>query len=122
VGANSGYGAGLRQHHFRSGVTVCVDCHDDADPATYTTVAESAAPPYYFTPDPSHPNKPTDPCNPGGVGENVTAGPDALDNDGNLLYDGTDSACGNTVFADGFDTGDTSRWSNAVPLRGRFLG
>ena len=108
----SGYAAGLRQHHFRNGVSVCVDCHDDANPTNYTPVAEDTAPPYYFTPDASHPNKPTDPCNPGGVGENVTAGPDALDNDGDDLYDSLD--CGG-LFIDGFETGDTSRWSNVIP-------
>ena len=112
----SGFAAGLRQHHFRSGVTICASCHDDADPASYTPAEESLPPPYYFTPDPAHPNKPTDPCNPAGVGENVTAGPDALDNDGDQLYDGLDASCGNTVFVDGFETGDTGRWSSAVPL------
>ncbi|MHB8877367.1 MAG: hypothetical protein ACYC8T_27050 [Myxococcaceae bacterium] len=34
----SGYGAGLRQHHQRSGIAVCAGCHADANPAAYTPV------------------------------------------------------------------------------------
>jgi hypothetical protein len=108
----SGYGAGLRQHHDRNGVHLCRSCHADADPATYTPVAEAVPPPYYFTPDPGHPNKPTDPCNTGGIGENIAGGPEGLDNDGNDVYDQIDCS---TLFTDGFETGDTSRWSAAVP-------
>ncbi|MBP1643169.1 MAG: hypothetical protein H6Q03_1838, partial [Acidobacteria bacterium] len=39
-----------------------------------------------------------------------------LDNDGDLAYDGTDANC--PLFADGFETGDTARWSSAIPLLG----
>jgi hypothetical protein len=108
----SGYAAGLRQHHYRSGVFICTDCHDDADPAAFTPAGEDVAPPYYFTPDPIHPGKPTDPCNPGGIGEHIDGGPEGLDNDGDQLYDAADCT---RIFADGFETGDTGRWSSATP-------
>jgi hypothetical protein len=51
-------GAGLRQHHFNAGEAVCFDCHEDADPGSFTPAAEKVLPPYYFTPDTAHPNKP----------------------------------------------------------------
>jgi len=86
-------GVGLRQHHFRTGTVDCVDCHDDADPASYTPAGENTAPSYYFTPDAQHPRKPTNPCNPGGVGENSAGGPAGLDNDGDNLYDTNDPDC-----------------------------
>ena len=97
--ANCGAGAGLRQHHFSAGVQLCADCHSDADPAAFTTVAESTPPPYYFTPDTAHPAKPTDPCNaapaPGNENKFGTTG---LDNDGDFLDDGNDPDCvGNTA-------------------------
>ena len=85
-------GAGLRQHHYRSGVTGCLSCHSDANPAGFTTAAESVKPPYYFTPDTAHPNKPTDPCN-GNNSESRLAGPLGLDNDGDTSYDGADGDC-----------------------------
>ncbi len=87
-----GDGAGLRQHHFNSGVTSCVGCHSDAHPANKTVVAENVLPPFYFSPDSAHPNKPTDPCNVSG-GENFAGSPLGLDNDGNRLYDTADPAC-----------------------------
>ncbi|MFN8628320.1 MAG: hypothetical protein U0587_20395 [Candidatus Binatia bacterium] len=87
-----GRGAGLRQHHFRVGITLCADCHSDADPAHYTPVAESVPPANYFVPDAAHPNKPTDPCN--ANGSESKFGPVGLDNDGNDLYDLADPACG----------------------------
>lgn len=95
----TGYSAGLRQHHSRNGVAVCATCHDDAVPANYTPVAERIAPPYYFTPDTNHPSKPTDPCNAGGVGENIAGGPAGLDNNGNNVYDFADC---DVIFKDGF--------------------
>ncbi|UCE88815.1 MAG: choice-of-anchor D domain-containing protein, partial [Pseudomonadota bacterium] len=85
-------GSGLRQHHYNSGVTLCVDCHGDANPTAFNTVAENIAPPYYFTPDAAHPNKPTDPCNPSGQ-ENFAGSALGLDNDGDALYDQTDPDC-----------------------------
>jgi hypothetical protein len=88
---SAGRGAGLRQHHFRAGVTVCKDCHTDADPANYGPVGENIPPFNYFTPDAAHPNKPTDPCN--ANGSESKFGPAGLDNDGNGLYDLADPAC-----------------------------
>jgi hypothetical protein len=85
-------GAGLRQHHDRSGILICRDCHADANPANFTTVGEEVAPPYYFTPDGAHPNKPTDPCD-GNGSESAVVPPRGLDNDGDTLYDGDDPDC-----------------------------
>jgi len=81
-------GAGLRQHHTSTGAATCggAGCHADADPSTVTTAAESVKPPYYFTPDAAHPNKPTDPCNADGL-ESQVAPPLGLDNNGNNIYD-----------------------------------
>jgi hypothetical protein len=85
-------GAGLRQHHWNSGQTLCINCHSDSNPASFTTVAENVFPPYYFTPDASHPNKPTDPCNPAAE-ENFAGTAIGLDNDGDGLYDLNDGDC-----------------------------
>jgi hypothetical protein len=85
-------GAGLRQHHYRAGKTICADCHDDAIPSSYKPVGENIAPPYYFTPDDAHPNKPTDSCNPSGE-EDFAGTAIGLDNDGDGLYDGNDPDC-----------------------------
>jgi hypothetical protein len=84
-----GRGAGLRQHHYVAGISHCAGCHLDADPFEYTPVGEDVLPSYYFTPDPSHPNKPTDPCNPAGE-EDYAGNLDGLDNDGDDLYDAAD--------------------------------
>ena len=85
-------GAGLRQHHFNNGVTVCTDCHSDSDPMLFTTAGEDVMPPYYFTPDGAHPDKPTDSCNPNGE-EDYAGSAIGLDNDGDNVYDGMDSDC-----------------------------
>lgn len=85
-------GAGLRQHHYRSGETVCLDCHADANPATFTTTNEHTFPPFYFMPDPAHPNKPANACNIGGS-ESGVAPPYGLDNNGDLVYDGAAPEC-----------------------------
>ena len=87
-----GLGAGLRQHHTNAGVTECKTCHADADPVNYTPVGEDVLPPYYFTPDPEFPNKPTDPCNQKGE-EDYAGGPKGLDNDGDGSYDMSDFDC-----------------------------
>ena len=89
-----GYSAGLRQHHFVSGTTMCVNCHSDSDPANKTTVGEDVPPPYYFLPDSSHPSKPTDPCNPApGLPEDYHGSTLGQDNDGDGVYDEADSDC-----------------------------
>jgi len=89
----SGYGAGLRQHHFTTGVTECTECHLDADPSSYDTVGEEVLPPYFANPGSEHPNIPTDPCNTEGS-ENVAGLPEGLDNDGDDVYDDSDTDCG----------------------------
>ena len=80
-------GDGLREHHVNNGADACYDCHSPGSPD-----AENVPPPYYFTPDTVHPNKPTDPCNANGSESRVALG-SGLDNDGNLLYDAADPAC-----------------------------
>ncbi len=88
-----GRGAGLRQHHTDAGVTACMNCHSDADPANYTPVGEDVLPNYYANPGSNHPLIPVDPCNPNGS-EGAFAGTLlGLDNDGNLAYDTADPAC-----------------------------
>jgi hypothetical protein len=87
-----GDGAGLRQHHQNSGITVCGNCHSDALPANFTPAGEHIQPPYYFTPDSAHPLKPTNACNPNDE-ENFEASSEGLDNDGDLLYDLADPDC-----------------------------
>jgi hypothetical protein len=96
-GVSDGRGAGLRQHHDRNGITVCRGCHADANTAmpAYTPVSESVEPFNYFTPDSSHPYKPTDACDANGT-ESIY-GATGLDNDGNGLYDGADPACSTTT-------------------------
>jgi len=89
-----GDGAGLRQHHWRAGETVCGGCHGDANPAGFTPVGENVKPPYYFTPDVLHPTKPTDPCNPPPfTGENFKGSTLGLDTDGDNSYDMADTDC-----------------------------
>ena len=80
-------GNGLREHHVNSGADTCYDCHGGGSPDP-----ENVPPPYYFTPDTAHPNKPTDPCNANGSESRIGLG-SGLDNDGNLLYDAADPAC-----------------------------
>lgn len=90
-------GSGLRQHHVRNGVTACSNaaCHGDADPASLATASEVVLPPYYFTPDAAHPNKPNSPCNVRGS-ESAVAPSLGLDNDGDNVYDGSDTQCAAT--------------------------
>ncbi len=94
--SNGLWGAGLRAHHANAGVGpdsngfTCATCHS-GDP---TPPAENVDPSYYFSPDPSHPSKPTDPCNPApGFPEHFAASIISLDNDGDLLYDEADPSC-----------------------------
>jgi len=92
--ANCGMGAGLRQHHTNAGEADCTGCHGDAEPTAFTTAAESTMPPYYFTPDATHPNKPTNACNANPApGNENKFGSTGLDNDGDGLYDGADPDC-----------------------------
>jgi hypothetical protein len=91
----SGYGAGLRQHHFTAGVETCAQCHLDADPAGYTTVGEDVLPVYYADPGTGHPDMPDDACNADGS-EDFAGIPEGLDNDGDNIYDMNDSDCSTT--------------------------
>lgn len=89
-------GVALRQHHYNTGETICFQCHNDSNPANYKPVTEKTSPPYYFTPDAAHPNKPTDSCNQSGK-ENYAGSAIGLDNDGDGLFDGNDSDCQTAV-------------------------
>jgi hypothetical protein len=71
---NDGLGAGLRQHHYNSGQTVCAGCHTDANPSNYTPVGEDVFPPFY-------------------IDEDLLPCEDTLDNDGDNTYDEADSDC-----------------------------
>jgi hypothetical protein len=89
-----GRGAGLRQHHWNAGVMICADCHDDANPGNYTPVAEDFRPAYYDDPDTST-MPPDDPCNsaPDFMEDVLGEAGTGLDNDGDGLYDESDSDC-----------------------------
>jgi hypothetical protein len=90
----TGFGAGLRQRHYRGGVTVCTTCHADANPANKTPAPEKTKPPFYANPGTGHPSIPTDPCNPGpAFNENFAGTTLGLDNDGNGLFDANDPSC-----------------------------
>jgi len=105
-GISGGRGAGLRQHHFVTGTTLCADCHADADPANYVPVGEDVSPPYYGTAD----SRVDVPCNPvasGNVNENWTVGDFVgLDNDGDGSADLADVDCGIAAETDCFDGTD----------------
>jgi hypothetical protein len=91
-----GRGAGLRQHHHRSGINACAGCHTDANPTNYTPVGEDWLPQYYGTAD-TNADKPCNPDATSDTNENWTAeSPEqfvGLDNDGDLDYDGADADC-----------------------------
>lgn len=93
-GALSGYAAGLRQHHHGAGVTICADCHDDADPANYTPVGEGTLPPYYADPGMDHPDMPANACD---GSEDFAGAPEGLDNDGDGSYELEDSDCATPI-------------------------
>jgi len=92
-GSSDGAGAGLRQHHYNAGVTVCTDCHQDANPGNYAPVGEEILPPYYANPGDGHPAIPTGSCNDDGS-ETFAGLAIGLDNDGDTLYDTDDPGCG----------------------------
>lgn len=87
-----GFGAGLRQHHWRAGIEICGQCHADASPDDFAPVGEHVLPPYYSDSDVDHPLIPSDPCNPviDGSPEDYAASTAGLDNDGDDLYDELD--------------------------------
>ncbi len=104
-----GFGAGLRQKHWRSGETICADCHSDADPAGFTPVGEDVPPPYYL--GSSHPAIPKDTCNDPTNAltpeEDMYGAARGLDNDGDGDYDTLDTDCGAVVQAPGEPSGST---------------
>jgi hypothetical protein len=104
--ALSAYGSGLRQKHHNAGVTECADCHDDADPANYTPVAESVLPPYYANPGNNHPDMPDNTCATGG--EDFAGDIRGLDNDGDGNYELDDSDCATPV--------EPATWGNIKSL------
>jgi hypothetical protein len=131
---SEGYGAGLRQHHWNAGETVCGDCHErgdlggltDANPANFAPAGEDIQPPYYADPDgaPIHPGLPQDPCNdPANATtpeEQVAGGPDGMDNDGDGIYDTLDLDCSPlAVSLDFFEADVAGR--EGVTLRWRTL-
>ncbi len=97
VGAGrTGYGAGLRQHHYNTGATICAECHLDANPASYTPVGENVLPSFYANPGTGHPAMPDDACN-ANTSEDFAGDPEGLDNDGDNAYDTADSDCSTPV-------------------------
>jgi hypothetical protein len=108
----TGWGAGLRQHHFNAGAPAdsngefCVTCHADADPANFTTAGEDTMPPWYGSVLNTNLDLNLEPCNPGGE-ENLAGLAIGLDNDGDLLYDTADpdcqDPCGNGIIDPGED-------------------
>jgi hypothetical protein len=84
--------SGLRQRHWEAGITLCGGCHPlDSDPAGFVPVGEDVLPPNYDV------NLSvvglTDPCNPGGAGEDFAGDSGGLDNDGDGAIDGLDPDC-----------------------------
>jgi len=81
-------------------VTNCANCHLDAVPANFTPAGEGTLPTYYADPGTGHPMIPTDACNQD-FSEDFAGDPAGLDNDGDLVYDGTDPDCTSTATPDG---------------------
>ena len=97
-------GAGLRQRHTKIGI-FCGGCHQDNDPATFTTVGENVLPPYYSRADVNV----KDPCLAASIdgGEDYSGNGRGLDNDGDLAYDGDDLDCQPCTSDFDCDDGDT---------------
>jgi hypothetical protein len=109
--AEDHWGAGLRLHHTNANVgpdnggLECANCHGD-DPLP---MPEDVLPAYYGGANINV----LDPCNPNGT-ENWTSDTLGLDNDGDGVYDVADADC-SSIFADGFESSDTSNWSATAP-------
>jgi hypothetical protein len=95
-----GYAFGLRVVHWNANrwvgedhTRVCYGCHPDSTPA-WTPASEWLSPPYYSSPGTGHPSIPGSPCNQQPQDEeNVSGGPQGLDNDGDGLFDMNDPDC-----------------------------
>lgn len=82
--------SGLRQRHYRAGVTECAQCHpSDSNPAVFTPVGEDVLPANYDLT--LSVVSLTDPCNPMDAGEDFAGSLAGLDNDGDGLFDGADT-------------------------------
>jgi hypothetical protein len=91
---------GLRQHHFRNGVSSCTGCHSDSNPANATPVGEIILPPYYASPGTGHfmPGHPGNLLSQGYPEDVLGQGPGTgLDNDGDNVYDTNDPDCSSVV-------------------------
>jgi hypothetical protein len=97
----TGWGAGLRQHHFNAGQTSCAGCHADADPSKFSTTAEDIMPPWYGSVSNTAANLPLNPCNLNGV-ENLSGDPAGLgiDSDCIVIISGDVNNDGNINIAD----------------------
>ncbi|MEK6528192.1 MAG: putative metal-binding motif-containing protein, partial [Nitrospirota bacterium] len=86
----TGVGAGLRQHHYKKGKTICFTCHADSNPADFTTKGEHTMPAWYAMFELS-----LNPCNVkvGAYGEDFAGSATGLDNDGDNVYDAADPDC-----------------------------
>jgi hypothetical protein len=99
-GSTMGYSFGLRLRHWNvnrwvNGVSTreCYDCHPDSTPA-WVPASEWLSPPYYASPGTGHPAIPGSPCNQQPQDEeNISGGPQGLDNDGDGLLDMDDPDC-----------------------------
>jgi len=107
-----GFGLAMKQRHHRLDVGTdqngerCVDCHAEADPAVRTPVGENVLPPYYANPG-THPDIPTDPCNPApDFNEDFAGLTTGIDNDGDLAEGDADSDCGAAPPTPGEASGD----------------
>jgi len=104
----SGSGAGLRQHHFNAGQTLCETCHADANPANYTPVGEDVNPPYYGVTADSDAAEPCNPTATANLNENWSLMDfEGLDNDGDSVYDALDTDCMPVTASPGETAGDT---------------
>ncbi len=93
---SSGRGAGLRQHHWNAGETVCAECHTDVDPASNTLMGEFVVPTYYGTVD-TNADMPCNDVAQANMNENWTIGDFVgLDTDGDYIYDVDDPDCQGT--------------------------
>ncbi len=90
---SSGRGAGLRQHHWTAGETICGDCHTDVDPSMNTLMGEFVVPTYYGTAD-TNVDQPCNDVAQANLNENWTISDFiGLDTDGDHNYDGDDPDC-----------------------------
>ena len=104
----SGIGAGLRQHHYNAGQTVCETCHADANPSNYTPAGENVNPPYYDVAADSNASTPCNPTATANLNENWSLMDFlGLDNDGDSVYDALDGDCMPVTGSPGETAGDT---------------